>query len=361
MYLTGPEDTEDNPVSPHLSLFYSRLGLTPQHTSLLSTIPAVTSGKVLVTGANGFVASWVVKHLLEAGYSVRGTVRSQSKVPHLQKTFGYGDKVEFVVVDDITRPGAFDEYVKDVDAIEHTAAPYHFNFEDPNDYIRPAVQGTINILESALKFGKNLKRVVVASSVAAVQTVGLTEVRTHTEKDWNEQSIKEVETKGKAAEAVDKYCASKTLGEKAAFDFVEKHKGEIGWDVAAVSPPFIFGPVIHDVSEPSKLNSSMDTWYTTVMKGTADKETLGEHWKEVAGGNRFITSAGNWKGQDLVNAARKIDPSIHPGSLDYKPEKAVHLVVFDNTKSREVLGLKYHTLEETSKAILDDFKAKGWW
>ena len=64
----------------------------------------VTSGKVLVTGANGFIAVWVVKKLLEKGYAVRGTVRSEAKGEHLKKLFAeYGDKFELVVVPDITQ------------------------------------------------------------------------------------------------------------------------------------------------------------------------------------------------------------------------------------------------------------------
>lgn len=67
-------------------------------------MPAVTSGKVLVTGANGFVAVWVVKKLLEQGFSVRGTVRSEEKGKHLKETFAsYGDKLELVIVKDITQ------------------------------------------------------------------------------------------------------------------------------------------------------------------------------------------------------------------------------------------------------------------
>lgn len=71
-------------------------------------MPAVTSGKVLVTGANGFVAVWVAKTLLDAGFSVRGTVRSESKAVHLRTLFASaGDKFEVVIVDDITKVRPF--------------------------------------------------------------------------------------------------------------------------------------------------------------------------------------------------------------------------------------------------------------
>lgn len=67
-------------------------------------MPAITSGKVLVSGANGYIAVWIVKYLLEQGFSVRGTVRSESKTAHLKELFkSYGDKLELVIVDDITR------------------------------------------------------------------------------------------------------------------------------------------------------------------------------------------------------------------------------------------------------------------
>jgi hypothetical protein len=89
--------------------------------------------KVLVTGANGYLATWVVKKYLEAGYSVRGTVRSLSKSAFLNDKFArYGDRFELAVVEDITKDGAFDEAVKGVDAIAHTASPFHYKATDPD-------------------------------------------------------------------------------------------------------------------------------------------------------------------------------------------------------------------------------------
>ena len=72
-------------------------------------MPSIPKGrKVLVTGANGYVAAWVVRRLLEEGYQVRGTVRSEQKGVHLKKIFAeYKDKFEVVVVKDITKVGKF--------------------------------------------------------------------------------------------------------------------------------------------------------------------------------------------------------------------------------------------------------------
>ena len=89
--------------------------------------------KVLVTGANGYLATWVTKKYLEAGYSVRGTVRSLSKSAFLNNKFArHGERFELVVVEDITKDGAFDEAVKGVDAIAHTASPFHYKSSDPD-------------------------------------------------------------------------------------------------------------------------------------------------------------------------------------------------------------------------------------
>lgn len=196
-------------------------------------MPAIPSGsKVLVTGANGYIAAWVVRTLLEKGYAVRGTVRSEDKAAHLKQLFR-GSKFETVVVEDITKDGAFDEAVKDVDAIEHTASPFHFKADDPrgmilvtrNDYfditkttylfvelIGPAVDGTLSILKSALS-STSVRRIVVTSSTAAIVSV-LPDPKRVSELDWNDQSIEEVEKLGKQASQLAKYRASKTMAEK---------------------------------------------------------------------------------------------------------------------------------------------------
>lgn len=64
--------------------------------------------KVLVSGASGFVAMWVVQHLLTRGYLVKTTVRSVDKGEYLKKTFAqYGDKLKVVIVEDMVKVGDF--------------------------------------------------------------------------------------------------------------------------------------------------------------------------------------------------------------------------------------------------------------
>lgn len=67
-------------------------------------MPPITSGKILITGANGFIAVWVIQDLLEHKFGVRGTVRSESRARHLRELFEpYGDSFEVVIVSDITK------------------------------------------------------------------------------------------------------------------------------------------------------------------------------------------------------------------------------------------------------------------
>lgn len=91
-------------------------------------MPAINNGKILVTGASGFVAAWVCKTLLENSFEVVGTVRTADKGDYLVKKLKDlvpAGKFSYIVVEDIGKADAFDEAVKGVDAIMHTASPFH--------------------------------------------------------------------------------------------------------------------------------------------------------------------------------------------------------------------------------------------
>ncbi|OCH86574.1 NAD(P)-binding protein [Obba rivulosa] len=348
-------------------------------------MPFVQSGsKVLVSGANGFIPIWVVRMLLEQGFAVRGTVRSLSKGEHLLKMFEkYGERLELIVVPDIE--GAFDEAVQGVDAIEHMASPYHYNAEDPDDLIKPAVRGTLNILESALKFGHSVKRIVITSSTAAV--VRPTEKPTvFDEKDWNEFAISVVKEQGRQAPNKLKYFASKTLAEKAAFDFYEKHKQSVSWDLVTIAPPYVFGPMIHEVNSLSALNNSLAELRDALFKNIPDYKMLGAEgytWVDVRdlalahvrairreqAVGRIIVSASAYKWHDFLTAARSLSPNPYP--LDvysptdplYNPNQAVQMTDFDTSKSAKVLGMtseSFFTIKQSIEDMLEDWKAKGW-
>ncbi|PFH46271.1 hypothetical protein AMATHDRAFT_70221 [Amanita thiersii Skay4041] len=350
------------------------------------------SSKVLVTGANGFVAVWLVQTLLEQGYSVRGTVRSESKAAFLLNKFrSYSDKFEVVVVEDITKDGAFDEAVKGVDAIEHTASPCHLNVDDPKEIIDPAVNGTVGILKSALKNAPNVKRIVTLASTATILRDS-NEPLTFDETDWNTQSPDEVKQHGRNASATAKYRTSKILAERAAWTFYEDHKNQVKWDLTVIHPPFVFGPVAHEVAHPNDLNTSTKEWYNVVIAPNSSgrsKDFLtngGSCWVDVrdlaaalvkalsvkeAGGERIIISAGQFIWQDWIDIANSLSPSPIPshapgtdkalpvGNPDAN-KTAVYMIKYNTAKEKRILGLEYLTMEETTRDTLVDYERRGW-
>ncbi|KAG6329779.1 hypothetical protein ID866_9311 [Astraeus odoratus] len=346
--------------------------------------------KVLVTGANGFTGIWAVKHLLESGYSVRGAIRSAKKGEYLLHYFAsYGEKFEISVVEDITKEGAFDESVKGVSAVLHTASPVHFDVRDPKELIDPAVQGTLGVLQSTLKYGPSVRRVVYTSSGSTV----LREVTTptvFTDNDWNIECLDAVKDQGENAPSSQKYRASKTLAEQAAWKFVEDHREEIHWDLTVLNPPYIFGPIIHEATRPLSLNASSQWFYDYVadpkksaLMGNDFLARTGSVWidvrdlaeafrlaieKEDAGGERILLSAGVWKWQDFIDIANALDPQpklsqpLPKGNRGTGTENAntVHLIHFDMTKAKRILGLKCRSKAETTRDIFADYETRGW-
>lgn len=184
--------------------------------------------KLLVTGASGFIAAHVVSQLLAKGHQVRGTVRSRAKAKELLALPGAAERLELVEADLLT-PGAFDAAAESCDAVLHTASPYVLDAKDPQkDLVEPAVAGTRNVLAAAAK-AKSVRRVVVTSSVAAITDEPESD-HVLTEADWNTKSSLERNP----------YYYSKTLAERAAWDFVEKEKP--GFDLVVINPFLVIGP-----------------------------------------------------------------------------------------------------------------------
>ncbi|KAI0313516.1 D-lactaldehyde dehydrogenase [Amylostereum chailletii] len=341
--------------------------------------PVKPPAKALVTGANGYLAVWVVRQLLEEGLAVRGTVRSMAKGKYLNTMFAeYGDRFELVEVEDITAEGAFDKAVEGVELVQHTASPFNWDFKSPDELIVPAVQGTIRTLESIKNHGAAVKRVVITSSAVAVYRRS-DKPEVWTESDWNDPSVEAVKS-GDASPAM-VYPASKTLAEKAAWEFYEKNKNNVGWDIVTINPPYIWGPPIHEVSKASSLNASLADLYAAVVTGSMDKErltTTGNGYVDVrdaacahvlagtaekAGGERILVSAAGLFWQNALDAANALIPSPVPdlpkGYPDaIKGKKPPHNYV--TRKSEELLGLMYRPLEVTIRDTLVDFKARGW-
>jgi nucleoside-diphosphate-sugar epimerase len=188
----------------------------------------MSKGKVLISGANGYIGAVTVGAFLDAGWSVRGTVRrleSAEPLKEVLKKYVDDGKLEIVAVPDITVDGAFDEAVKGVHAIAHIASPVSMSFTDPDPVIHAAVNGTKTILKSAKAFaGPQLKAFVMTSSVAAIMNDNVTIPHTFDETQWNTTAVDVVKEKGKETPGPTIYRASKTLSETALWDFVKEEK-----------------------------------------------------------------------------------------------------------------------------------------
>lgn len=173
-----------------------------------------TPKTILLTGITGFIAKRIAKDLLDAGYHVRGSLRSARRADEVRAAVGPEglDRLTFVTLDLMGDDG-WAEAMAGVDAVLHTASPFPLTQpKDENDLIRPAVDGTLRALRAAETAG--VSRVVLTSSVAAVMySAGPSNGRAYTAADWTD-------TSHPTATA---YTKSKTLAEKAAWDFVTDH------------------------------------------------------------------------------------------------------------------------------------------
>jgi len=198
---------------------------------------------VLVTGANGFVASHIAREFLQRGYKVRGTVRDLEKsswlVHDVFKSYADDGKFELVLVPDLAAKNAFDDAVKGMSAIAHVASVTNLA-PDPNKVVPQTVAGATSILHAALK-EPMVKAFVYTSSVNAA-TMFVPGNSTHVERDtWNKEVLKLAwapppydPMRGMVV-----YAASKTEAEIAVWKFAAETKPH--FSVNSISPTCILG------------------------------------------------------------------------------------------------------------------------
>lgn len=194
------------------------------------------SETVLVTGASGYIATHVVQQLLEAGYKVKGTVRSlenEEKVKPLTELAGENGTLDLVEADLLKEEGWLDA-VKGCSYVLHIASPFPLDQpRNEDDVVKPAVDGTMNVLKACHE-AKCVKRVVLTSSNAAVFGNSKNKTGTTvTEEDWTDLT-----------KHVEPYQKSKTQAEKAAWEYVEGLPEDERFELAAVNPCFVMGPAL---------------------------------------------------------------------------------------------------------------------
>ena len=333
-----------------------------------SFIPA--GSLVLVTGINSFVGAQVARELLECGFHVRGTVRSDDKGRQYLHTVPaqHRQAVSIAVVPDLTSAEGWDAAVQGVVAVVHVASPFHLKPTDnERDLLQPAVHGTSNVLD-AVKQSPQVRRVVILSSFAAVLDLskGMRVGYAYTEKDWNPVTWEEAVTSDNGALV---YCASKTVAEKAAWDTA---RTQSTFDVVAINPPMVFGPSAFPPHSAAELGTSLAAFWDAVSGEKDIPETGFPAYVDVrdvalacrralevkaAGGHRFLTSAGSFT-YDQVAAVVK---AAIPDAPTRTPTRAkqVESYTIDASQSENLLHLTYRTAQETfvdtAKQLLDTY------
>ncbi|KAF3183608.1 hypothetical protein TWF225_000325 [Orbilia oligospora] len=333
---------------------------------------------VLVTGATGYIAGWVVKYFLDAGYSVRGTSRSKTSAQPLIDTLvskGYSaSDIEIYEIADITVPGAFDEAVKDVQVITHLASPVSLSFSDPDPVIRTAVEGSISVLRSAKAHGNNLKTFVNMSSVVSIIDPSFKD-KVFTEADWNNFAYPTTQKLGTSTPGFVIYMASKVEAERAVWKFRDEEKPS--FNVVSINPAWVSGPPLVIPKDKSKIGETTKTIFD-ILANEKEPYPLGAlptyvHVYDVArlfvwaaekgdkaNGERYLALAGRSGVQairDILTRAypeRNIDPG-QPGE-GYSPDWTFlpGENSFDVTKAVKATGQDWIKLDQM---VLDTAKA----
>ncbi|MDF1547758.1 MAG: NAD-dependent epimerase/dehydratase family protein [Bacteroidales bacterium] len=326
---------------------------------------------VMVTGATGYVAGWIVKKLLDEGYTVHAAVRNpddKEKLKYLDEIAlnAKGDIVYFK--SDLLSPGSYDEAMKDCELVFHTASPFTSKIKDPQkDLVDPALLGTQNVLDSVNRT-ESVKRVVLTSSCVAIigdaKDCQAYPNGTATEEHWNTTSTLHHQP----------YAYSKTVAEKKAWEINEQQNR---WDLVVINPSFVLGPGINPYATSESFNimkqlgdGTMKSGIPEYYIGTVDVRDLAEaHFQ--AGFNpdakgRHIVSAENTSILNLAKYLQNKFGNAYPFPKKVLPKFLIWIMApmigltrkivkqnigyewkVDNSKGIRELGLKYLPTEKT--------------
>ncbi|KAM3276254.1 hypothetical protein ACQJBY_044563 [Aegilops geniculata] len=300
---------------------------------------------VCVTGAAGFIASWLVKLLLSRGYTVRGTVRDlgEKKTGHLRSLENASENLKLIKAD-LLDYDAMVPAIEGCQGVFHVASPVPSeNATDPElEVLRPAVAGTKNVLEAAS--AAKIRRVVVVSSIVAVDI---------NPKDWPSDKIKDENCwsdRDFCKNQEDWYSVSKITAEEAALEYGRR----TGLDVVTLNPAVVFGPLLQPTVNASSqfliyfLKGGPDRmrdklWHIVDVRDTADALLVLYEAPEAAG--RHICAPHVITARDL----RDLLKSMYP---DYPLVSKESIYDVDHpapmtTDKLKKLGWTCRSLEET--------------
>lgn len=314
---------------------------------------------VCVTGATGYIASWIVKLLLERNYTVHATVRDpndHTKVGHLLGLDGAQERLHLFKAN-LLEEGSFDSAISGCHGVFHTASPVQFTFKDPQaEVLDPAIKGTLNVLTSCKKF-PSIRRVVFTSSMSAVLFNGKPRApEVVVDESWfsDPEMCKE--------SSMTWYTLSKTLAEESAWKFAKEN--EI--DLVSINPGMVIGPMLQP-----QVNASLTPILDLINGSKAyPNATLGwVHVKDVAMAHilgfevpsafgRYLMVETVIHFSDMVKIIQELYPMLKlpDKCADDEPFLPTYQVSKEKAKS---LGVNFIPLKVTLKETIENLKEKG--
>ncbi|KAI5341943.1 hypothetical protein L3X38_009818 [Prunus dulcis] len=313
---------------------------------------------VCVTGASGFIASWLVKLLLERAYIVKATVRDPNdpkKTEHLLALEGAKERLHLFKAD-LLEEGSFDDVVDGCEGVFHTASPVILSSTDPQaELIDPAVKGTLNVLKSCVKFA-TVKRVVLTSSTAAVIFNGrpLTPDVVVDETWFSDPFVCENLKKW--------YVLSKTLAEEAAWKFAEGN----GIDLVTINPSYVIGPLLQpslNITVEMILNfkNDIEDVNSSIYSCSDVRDVASAHVQafEVPSSNGRYCLVGHVTPMaKVMKILHELHPSLCPPEKyeEANPSEPTYQVSQEKAKS---LGVNFLPLEVSLRDTVESLKEKG--
>ncbi|KAM1026871.1 hypothetical protein FF1_039701 [Malus domestica] len=309
---------------------------------------------VCVTGASGYIASWLVKLLLQKGYTVKATVRDPNdpkKTEHLRSLDGAKERLHLFKAD-LLEEGAFDAAVDGCRGVFHTASPVLISVTDPQaELIDPAVKGTLNVLQSCAKF-RSVMRVVLTSSIATVMMSG-TPLTSDVVLDETWYSDKLFCEEHKIW-----YVLSKILAEEAGWKFAEGN----GIDMVSMNPGLCIGPLLNPT-----LMTSVEQ-LLNVMSGTPTpflnypfvdvRDVASAHiqaFEVPSASGRYCLVGHVVDGFDTLNILRQLYPTLTLAEA-VNPSDSKYQVSQEKAKG---LGITFLPLETSLRDTIESLKEKG--
>ncbi|KAG4960120.1 hypothetical protein AAZX31_13G185700 [Glycine max] len=321
-----------------------------------------SKGRVCVTGGTGFIGSWIIKRLLEDGYSVNTTVRPDPEhrkdVSFLTSLPRASQRLQILSAD-LSNPESFIASIEGCMGVFHVATPVDFELREPEEVVtKRSIEGALGILKACLN-SKTVKRVVYTSSASAVDN--------NKEEIMDESSWNDVDYLRSSKPFGWSYSVSKTLTEKAVLEFGEQN----GLDVVTLIPTLVFGPFICP-KLPSSVRNSLD--FILGEKGTFGVvlQTDMVHVDDVARAHIFLLEHPNPKGRYICSQCsvtyERISKLVSAKYPEFQPPPVESLNHIEGTKgsylsSKKLIdaGFVYkYGLEEMVDDAIQCCKEKGY-